>query len=370
MKHWPVILVMIIGMSLLAISSSGLASGGWRARPFNTVHPRIKPSVVPIGLSPTSVRAAYQLTGGSDGSGTIAVIDAYDAPTIESDLATFDQQFGLSSCTTTNNCFEKHKMSTSVATSAGWSAESSLDVEWAHAIAPAAKVLLVEAKTDSRTNLLAAVNYARSRADVVAVSMSWGGSEFATEKSYEADFVSPSGAAFFASSGDDGHGVSWPAASANVISVGGSTLQLSAAGKVTSETAWTDSGGGQSSFIAEPAYQVQFGINRANGHRAVPDVAYSANPAEGFPIYDSTANNGGAGWFIVGGTSAGAPQWAALRAIDHNLNLAKLYLDGTHASTDFHDIISGSNGSCSYYCTARSGYDYVTGLGSPLTLSF
>lgn len=326
-------------------------------RPMS-VHQPLRPSLAVAGLTPTQVKVAYGLTAASDGSGTIAVIDAYDDPAITSDLATFNKHFGLKSCTVSSGCFMKHKMSTSIAASTDWSGEIALDVEWAHAVAPGAKILLVEATSASTTSLMKAVDYARKRSDVVAVSMSWGGSEFSTEANYDSHFASAYGASFFASSGDDGHGVSWPAASARVIAVGGTTLGFTSTGKVSSETAWSGSGGGESAYVPRPDFQTSAGVKTSG--RAVPDVAYDANPNSGFQVYDST---GSGGWVVVGGTSAGAPQWAALRAIKSGISLGSLYGSPTK---NYRDITSGTNGSCGSQCNAKKGYDLVTGLGTPL----
>ena len=356
-------LLVIIGIWL----KLGLNPNTGQMHPFNGVRRPLRSDVATTGLTPARVKTAYGLKEVSTGSGTVAIIDAYDAPTIESDLGVFDRHFSLKTCTTSDGCLEKHKMSTTVAASADWSTEVSLDVEWAHAIAPGAKILLVEATSASRTSLLKAVDYARERSDVVAISMSWGGDEFATESHYDYHFASPSGASFFASAGDDGHGASWPATSPRVIAVGGTTLNLSSSGRVDSETAWSGSGGGVSAYLSEPDYQSNYGLN-SGGHRAVPDVSYDADPNTGYPVYDSTVSNGTVGWFVVGGTSAGAPQWAALKSIDPAIGLTQLYADATTGS--FRDISSGSNGSCGTDCRAAKGYDYVTGLGSPLGAQF
>jgi subtilase family serine protease len=267
-------------------------------------------------------------------------------------------------------------MASSTASNSGWAMEISLDVEWAHAIAPGAKILLVEAKTPSGANLLSAIDYAAARKDVVAVSMSWGGAEFSDELSYDSHFVSKtsSSIAFFASSGDDGTGASWPASSPGVIGVGGTSLQVSSSGAFVAETAWSGSGGGVSAYEKEPAYQTAYKISKANGMRAIPDVSYDADPASGYPVYLTTGSGSKAkgSWNTVGGTSAGAPQWAAIQAIGGSTALAKFYTDKASASTlkYFRDITSGANGTCKYYCDARKRYDYVTGLGSPQTVKF
>lgn len=362
-------LLLILAVSTLYINQTHRDLAGFRAQPFNRVYPQARPSIRPAGVTPTNVRSAYNLTGG--GSGTIAIIDAYDDPKIESDLAVFSQQYGLRACTTANGCFEKRKMASVVPVSSDWSIEMALDVEWAHAVAPNAKILLVESRSNSGTDLMAAVDYARSRPDVVSISMSWGGDEFTLESSYESRFVSPYGASFFASSGDNGHGVSWPAASANVISVGGTSVALNAQGVLTSETAWSGSGGGISAFIRTPAYQSSFAPLRANTRRSVPDVSFNADPNSGFPVYNTVPYGRSTGWFIVGGTSAGAPQWAAMRSISAGITNTNIYKDAASSyGTYFRDIVSGTNGRCGIQCTAQVGYDYVTGLGSPLSPNF
>jgi subtilase family serine protease len=161
------------------------------------------------------------------------------------------------------------------------------------------------------------------------------------------------------------------------VAVGGTTIHTAdSSGTYQSETAWSGSGGGQSAFEGEPSYQVNFGI-ASNNKRGVPDVAYGADPNTGFPVYDSVRYQGQAGWFQVGGTSAGAPQWAAVIAIANSMRAAatKGALTGAQSalynaaySTSYHDITSGSNGSCGI-CSAVTGYDFVTGLGSPKALA-
>ncbi len=325
-------------------------------------------ALTPQGLTPAQIKSIYNLPS-TGGSGTIALIEAYDNPNAESDLGTFDTQFSLAPCTTANTCFTKHQMSVSTSTNSGWTVESSLDVEWAHAIAPNAKILLVEAQSSSDNDLIAAVDYARNQPGVVAISMSWGSAEFSGESSDDYHFVSPYGAVFFASTGDTGSGVAWPAVSTNVVAVGGTTLNFTG-NTFTSETAWSGSGGGLSKYVNEPSYQLLYGVPQANGFRAIPDVSYDADPNSGFSIYDSTGYQGQSGWLVVGGTSAGAPQWAAIDALASTTNNTNLYAvassSGSYAS-DFRDITSGTNGSCGFDCTAQVGYDYVTGLGSPLT---
>ena len=319
-------------------------------------------SPTPIGYNVTQIRTAYKLPSSGGAGTTIAVIDAYDTPNILNYFNTFSSQYGLPDNSTGN--FIVHKMpgtSTPPPSDIGWQLETCLDVEWAHAIAPDAKILLVEAVAPTDTALLSAIDYATSQSGVVAVSMSWGGEEFSDETSYyyESHFNKP-GITFFASSGDDGSNVIWPAASANVVNVGGTTLNLSPDGTVISETAWHNSSGGVSNYVAIPSFQTHFGLNYSN--RAVPDVSYNADvdSTTGFSVYNGT-------WRNVGGTSAGAPQWAAIHALGLSATNTNLYNRAKAAySSYFRDITVGSN----FVNSTTTGYDLVTGLGSPLTTNF
>ena len=358
------ILVASLFFSIAAMPAQVYAASSptsWSAHSMLRVHRAATSG--PTGLSPTQIRAVYNLPS-TGGTGTIAIIDAYDDPTVQNDLSVFSSQFSLPAVNSTN--FEKHMMASTISTDGGWALEISLDVQWAHAIAPNAKILLVEARSSSLTDLLAAVDYARNRSDVVAISMSWGASEFSTESAYDSYFTSNYGATFFASSGDNGAGVIWPSASPNVVAVGGTTLTFSG-GSLASETAWSGSGGGLSAYEAEPSYQTTYGVPGANGKRAVPDVSYDADPNSGVSVYDSTPYSGATGWWQVGGTSAGAPQWAAIQSLGLSASNNNFYQDAKSASypSYFRDITSGSNG-----YPATTGYDLVTGLGSPLTTNY
>ena len=232
---------------------------GWDAH--SPIHVRGAARAYPTGIFPSPVRHAYgfdQLSCSFTsstwpdpnlcGSGqTIAIVDAYDDPAIAGDLATFSTQFGLPPCTTTNGCFVKAKPQGNPGFSQGWALEISLDVEWTHAIAPGARILLVEAKTNSFSNLLGAVDYAARQSGVHQVSLSWGGSEFSSEATYDNHFQ-VAGVSFFASSGDSGNGVIWPSVSPYVMGVGGTTLNVDSSGNVLSEMAWSGSGGGISRY--------------------------------------------------------------------------------------------------------------------------
>jgi subtilase family serine protease len=232
-------------------------------------------------------------------------------------------------------------------------------------MAPGAKILLVEANSNSFSDLNKALDYARNAAGVVAVSASWGGSEYSSESSNDVHFVTPTGhqgITFTVAAGDNGAPAEYPSSSPDVLSVGGSTLRVSSTGAWSSESAWSGGGGGSSFYEGLPSYQSGLGLSS----RGTPDVTFNANPSTGFAVYDSY---GSGGWAVYGGTSAGAPQWAALIAIadqgralngQSSLANAQSILYGLSRS-DFHDVASGSNG-----YRAGSGYDLASGLGSPI----
>jgi len=323
----------------------------------------------PLGLNPSQVKKIYNLPA-TGGSGTIAIIGAYDNASLENDLKIFDTQFNLPVCTSKTGCFTKHMMG-KTGSDVNWSLETAMDVEWAHAIAPGAKILLVEAITPSAKNFMEAIDYARKQPGVVAISMSWGGAEFPEEVNLDSHFTSQNNKiTFFASAGDSGTEANWPAASPNVVAVGGTSASLSDRGNLLAETAWEGSGGGLSNFEAEPNYQIKYAVSKANGRRAIPDVSYIADPHTGFSVYSS--NKSLRGWYVLGGTSAGAPQWAAIKALGLAADNNKFYADKASVNSlkYFRDIKSGANGDCGYYCEARRHYDFVTGLGSPLTYKF
>ncbi|MGC1943195.1 MAG: S53 family peptidase, partial [Candidatus Acidiferrales bacterium] len=294
-----------------------------RAPYYATFRPQMQ--LAPVnGFTPAQIRHAYGFDQISNqGAGQIiGIVDAYDHPNAESDLGVFNSRFGLPACTTANGCFRKiYSGSKRPAANANWALEISLDLEWAHAIAPKASILLVESTTNSLGDLLTGVDVAvRNGASVV--SMSWTVSEFSSESKQDNHFVS-SGVTFLAASGDAGTGSAYPASSPDVVGVGGTALTLDPNGNYLSEVAWSGSGGGFSSYEREPLYQSLYGIpNDSRGYRGAPDVSYNANPATGFAVYDSVSLGGATGWFRVGGTSAGSPQWAALLAIANSMRVA------------------------------------------------
>ncbi|HEX7164930.1 MAG TPA: S53 family peptidase [Trebonia sp.] len=346
----------------------------------------------PTGLPPSAVQSVYNLSGLSPSSGAgagqiIAIVDAYHDPNALADLNKFDAQYGypaLSTCTSLTQagaCFEQaYPGGAAPRVNTGWVLEESLDIEWAHAEAPGAKIVLVEAASNSNANLYGAVSYANS-IGATEVSMSWGGSEFSSEASYDSYFTHP-GTFYTVSAGDSGHGTESPAASPNVVSVGGTTLNgcsgTSCSGNVT-ETTWTGGSGGVSTYERIPAYQSGYTgavysastINAlTGGFRGIPDVSFVGNPNTGVSVYDSTSYQGQSGWFTLGGTSVGAPNWAGILAAGAAAGSTALQGDSAIYSggykTNLRDVTSGTNGTCGTDCTAGVGYDLVTGLGSPI----
>ncbi len=315
----------------------------------------------PVGLSPAQMKAAYGFpTALTAGTGqTIAIVDAYDLPTAESDLNTFSSQFGLPACTTSNGCFTKVNQAGGTRYpryNSGWGLEIALDIEWAHAIAPGAKILLVEASTNSFTNLLAAEDYAKAHAQYI--SNSWGASEFSGENSYDSHFAQ-SGVSFFVSAGDAGLPADYPSASPNVISVGGTTLHFDADGAFTGETGWTGGGGGCSLYENATAAQSGFsGYPQVNcgGKRATPDLSLDADPNSGAAVYDGSRYQGQKGWYQVGGTSLSSPMVAGRAAVTGAV-VTSAYVYGN--SIAFRDITSGNNGA-----PCMVGFDLCTGRGS------
>jgi subtilase family serine protease len=362
------LLCALVNLPIHAAKDPNLAK---KARYIHTIKPHTS-SDAPSGYVPSDIANAYGFSNITEqGAGQIiAIIDAYDNPNAEADLGVFSQTFNLPSCTTDNGCFQKiYADGTAPATDVGWAFEISLDIQWAHAVAPLAHIMLVEAADDSTESLLEAISVAvQSGANVV--SMSWGGDEFDSETQYD-QYFSASGVTFLASSGDSGTGVLWPAVSGNVIAVGGTTLNVDQNGNYVSEEAWSGSGGGISAYVSLPAYQQNFAVmDNPNQMRGIPDVSIVADPDTGLSVYNSFGNDG---WAVVGGTSAAAPQWAGFIALVNSATQSPLasmntllYEAATQAyATDYNDITSGSNGTCGDICNAQTGYDYVTGLGSP-----
>ncbi len=362
--------VLMVVVSALAPNSAAWAAGarpvcpGPAAAGFTRCHAWIlRPQATssPTGLSPATILSVYNFsTSSTAGAGkTIAIVDAYDDSAAESDLGVFTSAFGLPACTTANGCFKKVNQTGGTRYprgNSGWALEISLDVQWAHAVAPGAKILLVEASSNSFSNLLTAEDYAAAHANYV--SNSWGGSEFSGETSYDSHFVH-SGVGFFVSAGDAGLPAEYPSASPKVISVGGTTLHFNGS-TFTSETGWSSGGGGCSAYETANTAQSSFsGYAQGNcaGKRATPDVSLDADPASGVSVYDSVTYQGQSGWWTVGGTSASSPMWAARSADSSAAPVNAAYVYGNNIS--FRDITSGNNGA-----PCLVGYDLCTGRGS------
>ncbi len=379
----------------LTISGNGIANSLTLDSPAGTV-----------AFSPAQIRSAYGLDNVAlDGTGqTIAIVDAYNNPSIYAALDAFDGQFGLTSAGAT--LYDQYGPASSFLTvlnqtgqatslpgtdpngpgSDNWEAEETLDVEWAHAIAPGAQIILVEANSQSLPDLMTAVATAAGQPGVSVVSMSWGFAEGQTvfasdEAAYDRVFTAP-GVTFVASTGDYGAAdPEYPAFSPNVLSVGGTSLTLNADNSYNSETgfgyessalgAFIGSGGGISLYEPEPAYQE--GV-QSTGSRTIPDVSLVADPATGAWIADPYNVPGSNPFEVVGGTSLSAPCWASLVALANQGRAAagEQPLDSSSPTDtqqalyslpqrDYNVIASGTNG-----YSAAEAYNLVTGLGTPV----
>jgi len=329
------------------------------------------------GLTPAQIRKAYGIDSIAvdgivgDGSGqTIAILDPGDWPTAYNDLHQFDQQFGLPDPPSFMK-LNSDGQASPLPPAAEDAGESALDVEWAHAIAPMAKIVLIES-TDFGSSFDTAINTARNLPGVSVVSMSVGGPE-SNGSNQEQDrlFTTPAGhngVTFLASTGDQGAPGSHPAFAPNVVAVGGTTLTLNPDNSYGSESGWSGSGGGVSQFQPKPSYQSALPFP----NRAIPDVSFDADPGTGVAVFDSFDNGDATPWGVIGGTSLAAPAWAGLIAIidQERVAFGGSTMDGATETLPllyslpadaFHDITTGNNG-----FDAGPGYDLVTGLGSPV----
>jgi kumamolisin len=333
--------------------------------------------------TPSTIRGVYNLPS-TGGSGAIAIVDAYHYPTALADFNAFAKQFALPSETSTSATSSGNKVFQVVYATgrqpqsggnfiASWNLEEALDTQWAHAIAPGAKIYLVEAASDSTSDLYYAVQVASSLAGVKEVSMSWGGSESSAELNWYDTYFTTNGVVYLAAGGDTSAEIEYPSASKNVISCGGTSVNRSASGAFISETGWSDTGCGLSVYEPRPSYQN--GISNIVGsHRGVNDLSFVADPNTGVYVYDSTPMWGEEGWWIIGGTSLATPSLAAVLnlaasagngfALNTASEQSRIYGNLGKASV-FRDITSGTDGTDK--CTV--GWDLVTGVGSPLGLS-
>jgi subtilase family serine protease len=322
-------------------------------------------AAAPSGYGPASLQAAYNLPSSSGGSGqTVAIVDAYDDPNAEADLAVYRSQYGLSACTTANGCFKKVNQTGGTSYprgDSGWAEEISLDLDMVSAACPNCKILLVEASSATMTNLGTAVNTA-VRLGAKYVSNSYGGSESSSDSTYDSSYFNHPGVAITVSSGDNGYGPEYPAASKYVTAVGGTSLKTSSTARGWTDTVWSGAGSGCSSYDAKPTWQTDSGCAK----RTVADVSAVADPNTGVAVYDSYRQ--ATGWMVFGGTSASAPLIAATYALAGAPSSGSYPASFPYAHTSaLYDVTSGSNGTCSgsYLCTGTTGYDGPTGLGVP-----
>jgi hypothetical protein len=333
----------------------------------------VTPQVAPAGYGPSTLAAAYKLDASKGSGQTVAIVDAYDDPNAESDLAAYRTQYALSDCTTANGCFSKVSQSGSTVSlppaDAGWAGEISLDLDMVSAACPNCHILLVEATSNSLLDLGTAVNEA-VLSGAKYVSNSYGGSEFSGVASFDSTYYHHAGVAITASTGDFTYqaGPQFPATGADVTAVGGTSLITAGNARGWTETAWNDhagdgTGSGCSASIAKPAFQVSLNTGCAN--RAEADVAAVSDPNTGMAVYDTY---GFPGWQVVGGTSAASPIIASVYALAGTPGASDSpnAYPYAHASNLF-DVTGGNNGTCApaVLCTAGAGWDGPTGLGTP-----
>jgi len=374
----------------------------------SVVHPEQHPEETLLG--PVQVRRFYNLQDVKNmGEGqTIALIGSHHDPVLEHDLAVFSQRFGLPLCAVKSGCLQQIDIPDTKGENGPEDGhysylEETMDVEWAHAIAPKAKLMLVEGPRSTWENYLAGVE-AAVKAGATVVSLSLAEPQRADHIKMYLDgnkHFLDTRASYVASGGDHAHTARWPASSPDVVGVGGTTIKTDETGKRLGETAWKSrpagdryvgTGGGISLAETEPQAQIAYGIpNDPKQMRGTPDVGYYASSRTPLAVYDSNSSKSGeSGWRQGGGTSAGAPQWAGLIAVANSMRaaegkaplskfegksfgkgtLAALYTVAKTTPAAFYDITEGSNrwgdkDPCGFECEAGPGYDYLTGLGSP-----
>ena len=332
------------------------------------------------GFSPADLRSAYNLPSTSGGSGqTVAIVDAYDDPNAEADLAQYRISYaGIPACTTGNGCFKKVNQTggtTYPEANKGWAVEISLDLDMVSAICPYCHIVLVEATNSELRNLAAAENEAAALG-ATEISNSWVGGEYSGDTEFNWYFAH-SGVPIAAAAGDSGYQVNYPASSPNVIAVGGTTLTKASNARGWAETVWYDknsngewvgTGSGCSAYEAKPAWQSDTGCARRTNND-VAAVADQNTPVSG---YDSYGYSGEERWRLFGGTSAATPIIASAMALANAYTRSfpgaeAFYVEALQNGTGvLDDVSSGSNGGCgSYLCNAQPGYDGPTGLGSP-----
>jgi kumamolisin len=334
----------------------------------------IRPATQPAGETPASLGCVYDVVSNpvsgcpidgttqvpSGGSGVIVIVDAYDYPSAAADLATFSSTFSLPQANFAVEYASGRKPANGC--SSGWNGEESLDIEWAHAMAPNAQIVLMEASSDSNTALYQAVtaanSYISSHGGKGEVSMSWGGSETRTETGSDSYFTQ-SGVVYFASAGDS-PGVIYPSSSVNVVSAGGTQVNRNSGGSYTNQTAWSDGGGGASRYESRPSFQNSI-ESIVGSHRGTPDLSFDSSGGSPVAVYNSNCYGG---WLEVYGTSVASPSLAGIinnaGSFNHTSNAENTEIyENMNNTSDFTDVTSGSCGTHS----AITGWDFCTGVG-------
>jgi subtilase family serine protease len=331
------------------------------ARCFSFVKGNATPlAQTPSGYGPADLQSAYKLPSATAGGGqTVAIVDAFDDPAAESDLAQYRSYYGLPPCTTANGCFRKVNQNGGTLPmpppGADWGLEISLDLDMVSAVCPNCHILLVEGNTNLNSDLYTAEDTAAALG-ANAISNSYGGSESSAETASDVHFNHP-GVAITASSGDNGYGVSYPAASRYVTAVGGTSLTRGGGTRGWTESAWSGAGSGCSAYEAKPSWQTDTGCAR----RTVSDVSAVADSNTGVAVLY------GGLWFTVGGTSASSPIVAGVYALAGNASSVNAGSYPYSHTAGLFDVVTGTNGTCSpsYLCSGVAGYDGPTGLGTP-----
>ena len=327
------------------------------ARPFTTGTPSATPAVDPLVAS--DLQAAYGLSAAaaSLGSGVkVAVVDAYDNPTAEADLAGYRASMGQPACTSASGCFTKVDQNGGTSypvQDTGWAAESALDLEMVSAICPNCSIILVEANSERLSDLGTGVNRAVAMG-AKFIANSYGTFESTSELAWDASWYTHPGVVITVSAGDLGYGVQYPAASPHVVAVGGTTLARS--GSAWIQSAWSGAGSGCSAYEPKPSWQKDAGCSK----RTVADVSAVADPSPGLAVYHDGA------WYVMGGTSAAAPIVAAAYALAGNPAAGTYPASYPYLRGGLTDVVGGSNGTCAtaYLCQGVVGYDGPTGLGT------
>jgi kumamolisin len=334
----------------------------------------IVPAAQPAGETPASLGCVYGLVSNpvsgcpvigttqvpTGGSGVIVIVDAYDYPSAAADLATFSTTFGLPQANFSVQYASGRKPTNGCRS--GWQGEESLDIEWAHAMAPNAQIVLMEASSASNSALYSAVqaanSYIAAHGGKGEVSMSWGGSETSGEASSD-HYFTQAGVVYFASSGDS-PGVIYPSSSVNVVSAGGTQVNRNSNGAYTNQTAWSDGGGGASKYEARPSFQNAI-QSIVGSKRGTPDLSFDASGGSPVAVYNSNCYGG---WLEVYGTSVASPSLAGIINSAGSFNTSSnaentVIYSNMGFSSYFTDITSGSCGTHS----AAAGWDFCTGVG-------